>query len=784
MAQLTRRGRYDTPSSIEAHIEGGVAVADRMPEWVNGYEYATLNNLARINAGYVPRFDNVDAFRTLQPVDHVYPNVDYRDLMVRDTKTVLKADLSLSGGNANINYYLGIGAAHEDGLFKIGPTVDYNKVNFISRVSARIGLWLEVSAGIVGNVAVGNDNFASMTSFKDVPAIEYPAILGYFVPDATTDLDVKEGTPVYALTRTTSANPYATLMEGGFTNTRHRSGMFNASVDWDLGWMLKGLKSRTFVDINLLNAITVGKKNDFLAYYWTPDGGIGDVTSHKGEKVTSKSLRSRSAYQEWMLYENLSYTLSRGGHNLYADATYYISDARNTQNNYYERQQNAIGTVSYNYGDRYSVEAVLDYCGNARLPRDNRYRLFPSVGLAWTVSNEPFLRRAAWLDFLQLRAQAGELGTSDLFNAPYLYESNYSYKTGEVTFGPATYGRWFGENTAPSGTTTLDRIHNPGLQWEVRKEADLGIEARLLGRLSLGFDYFWHIRDGMLGNVQAKEPAVTGLSGMTIYDNGITIRYQGWEASLGWQDHIGAFRYGIRLTASQYRSEYLRLDTDFYAYNYQSQIGRSLTAIWGYISDGKFTSAEQIAASPLLTADTYVGDIRYVDQNGDNGINSNDSRIIGDSEPKLRYGVTLDLGYGPVELHVVGTGRAGFDLALTNAYFWNGWGDGNYSAFVRDNLGGDYPRLSYVKSGNNFVMSDFWLRDGSFFKIQSAELCFTAPAQWNKYLGVAGLKFFLRGANLLTLTRIPYIDPEAPASGVSTVPLYRTFTGGLKIQFQ
>ena len=780
----TRRGSYDSKARISVNVEGGAGFIDRMPEWVNGYEYASLNNVARLNAGYRPRYDNPDAFREIRPVDHVYPNVDYRNLMVSNVKGVYKANATMTGGNANINYFVGLGAAHEDGLYRIGPDVNYNKLNFLSRVSAKIGPWLEASAGVVGNIALSDNNYATFTSFKDVPAIEFPAILGYFHSDSSSDLDVKEGTPIYALSRTNGTNPYATLMEGGFTNSRQRSGMFNASVDWDLGWLLKGLKSRTFIDINLLNAITVGKKNDFLAYYWSSADGIGDLTSHKGEKVTSKSLKARSAFQEWLGYENLSYSLDQGGHSLYADVTYYLSDARNTTNSYYERQQSVIGSLSWSFKERYSVDVVADYAGNARLPQANRYRLFPSGGVAWVVSNEPFMKGAGFVDLLKLRAQGGLLGTADLFSAPYLYESSYSYTTGAMTFGPTVYDRWFGDNTDPSGSTTLNRLYNPDLNWELRKEADLGAEVRLMKRLSLFFNYFWHIRDGIIANVQAKEPGMTGLGGMMVYDNGISMRYNGWEAGVGWEDRIGKFHYAISFMASRYFSEYLKLDTDFYAYNYQSQVGRSTTAIWGYVYDGKFTSEEQIASSPLLTSETYVGDLKYADQNGDGSINTNDCRFIGDTEPKLNYALNLDLGWGPFKLLVTGTGKAGFDLQLTNSYFWNGWGDGNYSAFVRDNIGGDYPRLSYTRSANNFVVSRFWIRDGSFFKIQSAELSYTAPAGFGARLGTEGAVFFMRGANLLTFTSVPYIDPEAPASGVTTVPLFRTFTCGVRFLFK
>lgn len=129
----------------------------------------------------------------------------------------------------------------------------------------------------------------------------------------------------------------------------------------------------------------------------------------------------------------------------------------------------------------------------------------------------------------------------------------------------------------------------------------------------------------------------------------------------------------------------------------------------------------------------------------------------------------------------MGTGRAGLKTAMTNSYFWNGWGDGNYSAFVRDNIGGDYPRLDYVHSDQNFVGSDFWLRNGAWFKIQSAELSYSLRLR--RVSWIKGVKFSVKGQNLLTLSGIRDVDPECIDAGVASYPLLRSVTGGIKLNF-
>ena len=157
--------------------------------------------------------------------------------------------------------------------------------------------------------------------------------------------------------------------------------------------------------------------------------------------------------------------------------------------------------------------------------------------------------------------------------------------------------------------------------------------------------------------------------------------------------------------------------------------------------------------------------------------------ILSHTLPRMNYAINLGFGYKNFEIQIVGTGAAFFQTPMTNSYFWNGWGDGNYSAFVRDNIGGDYPRLAYTKSSNNFVQSDFWLRDGGWFKIQDVELAYTLPFKQNNKVGIRNIRFSLKGQNLATISIIKDVDPESIDAGVTGYPLFRIITAGIKFNF-
>jgi hypothetical protein len=169
--------------------------------------------------------------------------------------------------------------------------------------------------------------------------------------------------------------------------------------------------------------------------------------------------------------------------------------------------------------------------------------------------------------------------------------------------------------------------------------------------------------------------------------------------------------------------------------------------------------------------------------NGDGVVDENDNTAIGNTTPRLFYSLNLNFKYNNFELSVIGTGASMFDIPLTSPYFHNGWGDNNYSAFVRDNVGGNYPRLTYERVNNNFQASNFWLSRGDYFKLKNAELAYTLPEGKLQVINSKGVRLFLRGSNILTVSSVKEIDPESPLSGITRYPLYKTFTAGVSLTF-
>lgn len=780
----TKKGQYDSPLKVTVTAESGVGFVDKMPEWVDGEDYAKLNNQARAASGYPVLYspEAIKGFAQGDPLSREYPSVDYKSLMYKNFKPQTKIGVNLYGGSSNVKYNFSINGLNDGDIYKVGPVADFNKINITSSVTARINKWIEANVNFMGMLAYRRGNQSSLTAYRNAIPVAFPVALGYSTGDTGVDAD-KEGMPIYAVSRQFTNNPYAKLVDGGFYLSRVRTGNFNANLSLDLGWLLPGLKSKTMVNFGSSYLYSVGKDNDYLAYYWDSADDVVDLSAHLGVKASSKSILERSSFQTTNIYERLSYDWAKDGHKLAAAATYYQSSSSESGRSTYDRVQYATATAKYSYASKYIAEVVLQYAGATMFAPEVRYALFPTVALGWVASNEDFLKSSGSVDYLKFHAQVGQIGSSDFIGTNYLYNGDYSMPASR-NFGPATAYQWFGSDKMSANYSKINRLANPQMTWPKIFQVDLGVNLSFKNGIDLWANGFFMDRTGNIANTMEAYLSTYGWNDIAYYENYTASRAAGYEVGAGYRKDFGDFGFNLKGWAIGWKQVHTKVVTDNYLYDWQKVTGSDASAMRGYVCIGKFTSQDQIDRSAKYDqTGTKVGDLMYEDLNEDGKIDSNDQKIIGNSMPRLRYNINLNLHYKNLELDVVGNGRAFYDVFLNNAYFWNGWGDGNYSAFVRDNLGGAYPSLSYVKNNNNFINSDFWMRKGGFFKIQSVELAYNLKLRDSNKLGIEGARFSLRGGNLLTLTGLEYVDPESRDAGVTTYPYFKTVTAGVKLTF-
>lgn len=820
----TKRG-INNERIMNVNLERGFSDVDRFPEWVSGADYARLNNQARENSGMAPLYneEQIAGYSLNDPYNKVFPSINFRDLMLKDTKSYSRVNISSTGGNDVVQYFTYLGYSGEGDIYKLGAPADYNRLNARSNIDVKVNNYIKLKFDFFGgitfrrssnygynsnytnddgatNTALDVQEFSSVISeITSIPPIAFPVYAAF---------DEESGLPWYGVNPNYKSNPIGNLVDNGYYTEKGRTGAANVSLDYNMSHIIKGFKSKSYVGFNLFNLTRIGKAERYISYIPTPapqlDTDGNPILDANGNKVYDINLtkvqdgidmsglaKLHDYYTQRISgYQTFSYDRSFGRHDVQSSLTYTISKYLEDRTEEPQRQQNLMWTGGYTFNDKYTIQGVLSYNGASSFKAGNRYKLFPSIGASWVVSEENFMKKtASWLDFLKLRTEYGTIGYDNLLMSSqyYMYNDRWTANNSGSVFGPHTANRWFGSTIDSDRTyrTTYNRIGNPNLTWETRKEFSVGFDAMMFNqKLSVEGTYFNILRDETVVQVNNTFPLVAGYLANPYYNYAQT-RHQGFEFVMNYSDNINRdFKYNIGINVATLATERIIVDELPYKYDYQRRAGTPSDAMFGLVYLGRFATDEDANKIPqLFDENLSAGDLQYADLNNDGVVDNNDQTQIGNSTPRLVFGLTLNMSYKRFDLSVVGNGRAFVDVATTNKYFQNGWEDNNYSKFVKENIGGDYPKLTYQKVDNNFQFSKFWMRDGSYFKIQNIELAYNLKLSTGNALGLRGSKIFVRGANLLTISGIKDVDPESMDSGVTKYPLYRTFTTGVKLTF-
>lgn len=803
----TKRGKVHE-RVMNVNAEQGVSVTDRFPGWASGAEYAQLNNSARTNSGLSPLYNENDIaeYAKNDPYNMYRPSVDFRRLMLKNSKPFTRVNLSSTGGNETVQYNAYLGYNGEGDIYKIGAKSDYNRINVRSNVDIRINPLIKVKFDFFGGITLRrspnygyNSNFTSddgntntaldlvefntvVNDITNTPPIAFPVYAAF------GDNPVA---PWYGVSSNYKSNPIGNLMHNGYYTETGRTGASNITFEYDMKEIVPGLKSRTYAGFNLYNSLRIGKAEDYIAYIANPSKTAAGKDTimlskvHDGVDMAGQAKLHDYYSQRFVVYENLSYERNWDAHSVQAGLTYYIAKSSRNGVEEPQRQQNAVFTGVYSFREKYVFQGVLNYAGTYSFDKGKRYAMFPSAGLGWVISEEGFFSGLKGIDYLKVRAEAGVLGFES-FLPPFYYLDRWGVNSTGSAFGPYSTGQWFGSNTDNSVyRTSPGRVGNPDLTWEKRKEFNIGIDGLFLKRrLSVEINYFNQLRDGIVSQLVNTVPMVVGVSTARPWYNYNRLRYKGVEMALQYTDRVGELRFSLGGNATIQNSEVLKWDEPDYRFDYQSPTGKPVDAYWGQTYLGKFTNdAETTVVPQLYDTVLQAGDLKYQDTNNNGVVDDNDQSQIGHTSPRLIYALNLRLAFRNIELTAIGNGRAFYDIPLTNKYFWNGWGDNNYSDFVKENMDGQYPRLTYYKVNNNFVNSDFWLRDGGFFKIQNVELAYNVPVGLGNIINARGIRIYVRGANVFTFSKIKDVDPESINSGITSYPLFKTFSGGVKLTF-
>lgn len=471
--------------------------------------------------------------------------------------------------------------------------------------------------------------------------------------------------------------------------------------------------------------------------------------------------------------------------------------------------QSYMGRLDYSLMDRYLFSANFRADGSSKFRSNNRWGYFPSFSGGWRISEESFfggLQES--INNLKFRASWGQLG-NQMINEFY---PTYPIYTSTANGG---YLPVFGTDETPNSGYYEKTYPTPDLKWEVTTQTDFGIDMNLFGKFELTFDYFTKKSKDIL--LRVPVPALLGVNDAP-YVNSATVRNRGFEVALAYNTHIGDLNINAYGNFSQVKNEVLSLGSgseEIFTSSYRgsnisrTNVGNPMAHFYGYKTDGIFRSQDDInnyknGKGELLQPQAKVGDLKYVDADGNGTIDGNDRTMIGSGFPDMTYGFGLDMGYKGFDLSLFFQGVAGSEIF--NALKYEGlFVDKRYNQFADildrfhpvNNPNGSLPHVT-VKNNNNIAMSDLYVEKGDYLRLKNLTIGYTFDKELLKSLRIQKLRLYVTMQNLLTFTSYKGLDPELGEGGVNDRNHYgvteigvdrgqfaqpKTFIMGLNINF-
>ncbi|NWJ52240.1 MAG: TonB-dependent receptor [Bacteroidetes bacterium] len=460
--------------------------------------------------------------------------------------------------------------------------------------------------------------------------------------------------------------------------------------------------------------------------------------------------------------------------------------------------------LNYDYEGRYLIETNLRYDGTSRYRSGQRWNLFPSVSLGWTLSKEPLWNRLKQVvNNVKIRYSYGQLGNQNTRN---WYPT---YNTMQIGNGNSS---WL-VNGIQLNTSVAPGIISSSLTWERVKTNDLGIDLGFLkNQLTSTFDYFVRNTNDMIGNAP-ELPAILGTPVPTT--NNTDLKTYGFELTIAWQDRLkNGLGYSAKLMFSDSQTEITNYPnpagnlSTYYA-------GQKIGEIWGYTTIGiAKTQAEMdahLASLPnggqtALGSSWKAGDIMFKDLNGDGKIdagssttgNHGDLSIIGNSTPRYSFGIDLRADWKGFDFRIFLQGVLKRDYFQNSYYFWGASGQGVYwstglkeqTDYFRDdpnhplglNLNSYYPRPLF--NGKNQQIQTRYLQNAAYIRFKNLQLGYTLPQVVSKKIGLKKCRIYVSGENIWTWTRLSTIfDPETIDGGWggNVYPLSKVLSVGLSV---
>jgi len=796
-----KKGRKNSKTTFSYNNYVGFQETSKKLNLLNATEYALLLNESYANGGQAIPFPDVSGLGN---------GTDWQEEVFGDNVPIINHDISVSGGGEKTTYHL----SYSD--FEQGGIIGGNKSHF-ERSTATIGMTSELTErlkfssntnymwqnrrsfneNVLGSVLFNaintppiyapydeNGDFTVLpTGSADIPGSNLGnEIINPLAQIANTfnDYDLRRISTVVSLDYEPIDGLVVTARYG-YNSQDSRSRVFNKQVSYG-GKVFDNVRSS--VNQNAIN------DNDFTFDLFA------NYKRSFAEAHNFSATLGTTVYKNWG--EGLFATGFDVPNNSWENAdirlTTGFTDAKTADSYVYdERRVSYFGRLQYDFKGRYLISGMIRRDMSTKFGPDYRVAWFPSVTGGWIISDEPFYGTSEALSFIKLRASYGVLGSDLIGNNQYVGIFN----------GEATY---IFDGQLVNGTA-IGSLPNPKARWEEARKLDVGLDLRLWkDKIEVTADYFNDERAQLLiTGIPITGTAGTGGPGGSYPTlNAGDVINRGFEFAINYNDNIGDFNFGINYTAAFIHNEVTRVDNgtgSFLAGNFglntQATImrpGDPLGSFYGYKTDGIFQNQAEVDAhlpQNGIGAAAQPGDLRFVDVNGDGELNADDRTYIGDPIPDATMGINIHFEYKGFDFVGYGFASLGNDMLRNYERTLNDVNRLNYTLdrWHGEGTSNSTPRVTTGATANN-VLSDYFVEDASYFRIQNVQLGYSLNDDITNTLGVTRLRLYVGVNNLYTFTKYRGFDPGASSgvplsSGIDYgfYPIPRTYLFGLNLNF-
>jgi TonB-linked SusC/RagA family outer membrane protein len=813
----TKQGAKNTKTSFNYEFTYGIQNSAHKLNLMNSEEYQMIMNEMGANAG---RGNN---YYFPSPVS---VNTDWQKEMTYHNAPLVNHKFSMNGGDDKSTFYASLGIVDQSGIFAKGYS-DYKRYN--ARLNYARTLLDTKERNWLNNIAFGarinysrSENFGKdienseaggiISSMNMLPPTEPvyqddPAKIEQYKIDYPNYVTDAKGRVYNILGDNDVVNPIAALK---VRNNQIRISQFfggNFNLDFKL---LPGLTFKTTLGYDF----NFGSNRSIIPLYSlhsTAKNETSQVFDRKEESLT------------WQWENMLSYDISLEKHNIsviagttlmsnhftnlygqdfdlinesldkgYMDSATGPSENERiygTANDH--RLESVFGRLSYNYDEKYMVEATIRRDGSSNFSKKNQFAVFPSISGGWVFTNESFLEnRPSWFEFAKVRASWGQNGNENI--GAFRYSSMMSNLIGGwLNISSVADGKVY-MGMKPSGYVNQD------LKWETSEQTDLGIDLRFFKSLSISVDYFNKKTKDML--LEAAIPMYSGYDMMI--GNAGTVSNKGWEFDASYKFKAGDVNLGVSANASYVRNivtdqgdDRVGIDNTLGGLGgivtYREN-GRPFGFFYGYIHDGIFQNQNEIsnykyANGKLIQPNAQPGDIRWKDVDGKDGITPDDRTMIGNPNPDWSYGLTLTADWKNIDFSAFFQGVQGneiFKLYRRPNVLYANWDRSYLERWHGEGTSNWIPKIIEADSRNTQEISTLHVEDGSYVRLKVLQLGYTFPQSFTKKVLINKLRLFVQGENLFTITDYTGLDPEVGTRNgydSGTFPQARIFSFGVNV---